>query len=423
MPERWLLAARRAPLLVALMLGLLLSELDQSMIAAALPTIVADLDGVGDLMWVNTGYLLAATAVLPLAGALGDQRGRRPVIMGALVLIMVGSLAGGLAPSMGALTAARVVQGLGAGGMLVLVQAAVADVWPARDRAPVMSVIGAVFATAALTGPLLGGWLAEGPGWRWAFWLNLPVGLAALVACRILLPAPDRSRPRRRARAADLLPVGLLRDRTVACVAAGGLVLGLATFGVIGYLPTYLQLGLGLSPVRSGLAMLPLVAGLAAGTIASAQVVSRTGVHRPLPVLGAVVAAGALGGLALLGREASMIMVGGCFVLLGSGIGLAWEVLVVIAQNAVGEERVGAATAVNGFSREVGVLLGSALVGGLLSLGLSRGLDVDVVLTPVFAGLGVTALAAAGVLLAVRRRPLSTTPPAGARAIARTGSR
>ena len=144
---------RLAPLLVALMAGLLLSELDQSMVAAALPTMVDELDGVGDLMWVNTAYLLAATGVLPLYGALGDRWGRRPVILTALGLIMVGSVVGALASGMSVLILARVIQGLGAGGMLVLVQAAVADVLPVRDRAPVMSLIGAVFGAAAIGGP------------------------------------------------------------------------------------------------------------------------------------------------------------------------------------------------------------------------------------------------------------------------------
>ena len=174
---------------------------------------------------------------------------------------MVGSLLGGLAPTMPVLVAARVVQGLGAGGMLVLIQAAVADVWPVRDRAPVMSMIGAVFAVAALGGPLLGGWLAAGPGWRWMFWINLPVGAAALVACLVLLPPADPARVRQSVRPADLLPVALLRDRTLSCVVAAGFVLGLATFGLFGYLPTYLQLGRGLGPVESGLWMLTLVAG------------------------------------------------------------------------------------------------------------------------------------------------------------------
>ena len=421
MPDLNLPDLRRAPLLIALMLGLLLSELDQSMVAAGLPTIVADLDGVGDLMWVNTAFLLAATAILPLSGALGDRWGRRPVIMVSLLLIMVGSLLGGLAPTMPVLVAARVVQGLGAGGMLVLIQAAVADVWPVRDRAPVMSMIGAVFAVAALGGPLLGGWLAAGPGWRWMFWINLPVGAAALVACLVLLPPADPARVRQSVRPADLLPVALLRDRTLSCVVAAGFVLGLATFGLFGYLPTYLQLGRGLGPVESGLWMLTLVAGLAVGTLASAQLVSRTGVHRPLPVIGALLAAVALAVLAVAGAASSPATVGGSFVLLGLGVGLSWEVLVVMVQNSVAEERVGAATALNGFSREVGVLLGSALVGGVLSSGLAAGADAVEVIAPVCAWLAGAAVLAAGVLLLVERRPLSTEPPATARAAAPTG--
>lgn len=414
-PLRKLLPDRRlAPLLIALMAGLLLSELDQSMIAAALPTIVADLDGMGDLMWINTAHLLAATGVLPLYGAMGDRWGRRPVITVALALILVGSVIGGLAPTMSVLIMARVIQGLGAGGMLVLVQAAVADVLPVRERAPMLSIIGAVFAVGATAGPLLGGWLAEGPGWRWAFWLNLPVGLVAILACRLLLPAPVLSTAAT-IRAGDLLPVGLLRQRTFALVAVAGLLLGAATFGAIGYLPTYLQLGLGLSPVRSGLWMLAVVGGLALGTLASAQLVARTGIHRPLPVIGSVLAAVALAGLALANPGISVELVSGCFVLLGLGVGLGWEVLVVMGQNAVREERVGAATALNGFSREIGVLLGSALVGGLLSAGLTAGQDPLQTFTPVFAGLAVIALLAAGLLLMVRPKPLSTSVPPAAR--------
>jgi MFS family permease len=423
MPDLRLPDLRRAPLLIALMLGLLLAELDQSMVAAGLPTIVADVDGISDLMWLNTGYLLAATAILPLSGALGDRWGRRPVIMVALLLIMAGSLSGALASTMPMLIAARVVQGLGAGGMLVLTQAAVADVWPVRERAPVMSMIGAVFAVAALGGPLLGGWLTAGPGWRWMFWINLPVGAIALVACLALLPPADPAQVRQSVRPADLLPVGLLRSRTFACVAAAGFLLGLATFGLFGYLPTYLQLGRGLGPVESGMWMLTLVAGLAIGTLASAQLVSRTGIHRPLPVVGALLAAAALGALAAIGATGSLVAVGGCFVLLGLGVGLSWEVLVVIIQNSVAEERVGAATALNGFSREVGVLLGSALVGGMLSRGLAARSDAVDVIAAVWAGLAIVAVLAAGLLLLVERRPLSTRPPAAGRAATSAGRR
>jgi MFS family permease len=412
---RRLLPDRRlAPLLVALMAGLLLSELDQSMVAAALPTIVDDLDGVGDLMWVNTAYLLAATGVLPLYGALGDRWGRRPVILAALGLIMVGSVVGGLAPTMAVLILARVVQGLGAGGMLVLVQAAVADVLPVRDRAPVMSAIGAVFAAAAIGGPLLGGWLAEGPGWRWTFWINLPVGGLALIAASSLLPRTAGT-VSRRWRAGDLVPIGLFGTRAFAVVALAGLMLGAALFGAVGYLPTYLQLGLGLSPVDAGLWMLTLVGGLAIGTVVSAQVVGRTGVHRPLPVIGAGIAAGALGLLAVLGPEPALATVGIGLAALGLGIGFAWEVLVVMVQNAVDPSRVGAATAMNGFTREIGVLVGSAYAGGMITTRLSDGASAGAALGPVFAVLAAVAVAGGVVLVAAPRRPLSTVRPPAAR--------
>ncbi|HEU5483667.1 MAG TPA: MFS transporter [Microlunatus sp.] len=424
MPEPRLLPDRRlVPLLSALMSALLLSELDHSMVAAALPTIVAELDGVGDLMWVNTAFLLAATGVLPIYGALGDRRGRRPVIIVALVLILAGSVLGALAPSMLVLVLARVVQGLGAGGMLVLVQAAVADVLPVRDRVPVMSMIGAVFAVGAAAGPLLGGWLAEGPGWRWMFWLNVPIALLAVVACRRLLPPPGTTVRPPRLRAADLLPVRFFADRTFTLVAGGGLVLGLATFGLFGYLPTYLQLGLGLTPMQAGLWMLTLVGGLGIGTLLSAQLVGRTGVQRPLTVIGASLAAVALVGLALPGTATVLGLVGVCLAVLGLGAGLAWEVLVVMVQNTVAQERVGAATALNGFSREIGVLLGSAMVGGMLSAGLAAGGEAVAVLRPAFVGLAVLSLLSAALLAAARPQPLDASVPRAGREIVRSRRR
>lgn len=417
--RRLLPEPRLYPLLAALMAGLLLSELDQSMVAAALPTIVDELDGVEDLMWVNTAYLLAATGVLPLYGALGDRWGRRPVIVTALLLIMAGSVVGALASDMAVLILARVIQGLGAGGMLVLVQAAVADVLPVRDRAPVMSAVGAVFAAAAVGGPLLGGWLAEGPGWRWTFWINLPVGGLAVLAGLWLLPRRARDAPVRRWRARDLMPLGLFRVRTFTLVALAGLVLGAALFGAVGYVPTYLQLGLGLSPVDAGLWMLTLVGGLAVGTIASAQVVGRTGIHRPLPVIGAVVAAVALAVLAALGPGPALASVGVALAVLGLGIGCAWEVLVIMVQNAVSEDRVGAATAMNGFTREIGVLLGSAYAGGMITTRLAEGTPAGAAFGPVFAALAVVGVVGGVMLLAVPRRALSTEQPATDRELAR----
>ena len=202
-------------------------------------------------------------------------------------------------------------------------------------------------------------------------------------------------------------------------MAGGGLLVGAAVFGAVGYLPTYLQLGVGLGPLAAGMWMLAAVAGIGVGTVISAQVVVRSGVHRPLPVLGALLAAVALGVLAATVGGASLIMIGGCFMLLGLGIGCGWEVLVVMAQNAAPADRVGAATAVNGFTREVGVLLGSAFAGGMITAGLAGATPTSEAFAPVFGVLALVALMGAVVLTSVPRRPLSTAAPMAAEEVPR----
>lgn len=474
--------------------ALLLGELNQSVLATALPTVVGQLEGLDQLLWVNTGYVLAGTVAMPVAGRLGDLLGRRPVFLVSVAVLLLGSVLGGLAPSMEWLIAARAVQGLGGGGLLVLVQALVADLVPVRRRAPVMSGVGAAFALGALLGPLLGGWLTETVGWRWAFWMNVPVGLFALVGSALVLP---RGRPRRRGpldvagvvtlavattaavllvsggwggwpagsviallvaagggavgfvvverRAAEpLIPLHLLTDRTVALAVAASALVAVAMFGTIGYLPTYLQMVGGLSPVRAGLQMLTLVAGLGLATVLAAQVVARTGRARGLPVVGALLCATALALLAGLTPGTSLVLTGGYLFLLGVGIGCSWDVLVVLVQDAAPDREVGTVTAVNGFFREVGVLAGTAVVGGVVTARLQGQLaqrvpDVDAArltpeqvaglppevaaevaaayagaFTPVFAGLVPVVLLGAGLLLLIRSGRLHGGSPATA---------
>jgi EmrB/QacA subfamily drug resistance transporter len=495
---------RRAPnrtrlwlLFTGLALALLLSELDQTIFATALPTVVGELDGVEDMLWVNTVYILTGTVTLPVYGHLSDRLGRKPLLLAGLVVFLAGSVLGGLSADIATLIAARAVQGLGGGGLIILIQAVVADVVPARDRAPYLSAIGAVFAVSALAGPLVGGWLTEGVGWRWAFWMNLPLGGVALLAVALLLHEPPRDENRvrldvggfstlafavtalvllvswggtrypwgspvvlglglavvvgsaafvavERRAAQPIIPLGLFRNRVFTAAVVAGLVMAVAMFGTVGYLPTYLQMVNGLSPTIAGLAMLTLITGLALGTVTSAQVVRRTGRYRALPLLGSVLTAVALALLATLTPLTSLWLSGSYLFLLGLGIGFGWEVLVVVVQNTAPAAVVGAATAANSFFREIGVCLGSAVVGALFTARLSTllaagvssaagldssGLTPEAVrglpaatraavatayndaLTPVFALLVPVVLLAVVALLLLREVPLATTVP------------
>jgi len=348
---------RPAALLVGMSAALLASELAETVVSTALPTIAADLGDLRLIALVTTGYLVASTAVLPAYGWLSDRFGRRRMFVVAVSVFLVGSVLGALAAGPVTLVLARLVQGAGAGGLLVLVQAEVAVLVPLRQRAAVMSGVGAVFAAAVVAGPPLGGWLASGPGWRWAFWINLPLALAALVAAVVLMPA---GRPSEQARPRS--PFSVLRRRQVRFATAGGLLLGASSFGMLAYLPTYLQLVLGLTPSWAGLLMLALFGGLGILTIVAAQVVRRNGPVRALLVVGALAVAG---GLALLGSDASGSLVGvvPALVLLGAGIGCVWEVVVVVVQAGVVEAEVGTATGANNLLREIGVVVGTGAVG------------------------------------------------------------
>jgi EmrB/QacA subfamily drug resistance transporter len=364
---------------------------------------------------VTTAYVLAGAVTMPLYGQLSDVFGRRSVFAIALMIFLAGSCLGGLAWNMHALIAARAVQGLGGGGLLILLQAVIADLVPARERAPYLSAIGAVFVLAALAGPLLGGWLSEGIGWRWAFWLNLPLGSIALLAAVLLLPSGRRiggwervdlrgavlvavaaaavvmfvtsgaragwTSPSavglaavamlslgvllgvERVTAEPLIPLDLFARRNFAVAVAAGLLIGIAVFGTVNYLPTYLQMVVGLSPLRSGLVMLALIAGVGSATVASAQLIRRFGRYRVFPILGSLLLAVALTLVSTLTTDAALPVIACYLFLLGAGVGCVWEVLVVVVQDAVPAARQGAATAANGFFRELGVTFGTAAIG------------------------------------------------------------
>src|SRR5450631_539462 len=186
------------PVFAGLMVAMLLASLDQMIFSTALPTIVGELHGVDHMLWVTTAYILASTIMLPIYGKLGDLVGRKYLFIGAIALFIIGSFIGGLAPDMTWLIGGRAVEGLGGGGLMILAQAIIADVVPARERGRYMGVMGGVFALSSVAGPLLGGWFTEGIGWRWAFWMNVPLGILAITSAMVFLrlPKPSGTRPR-----------------------------------------------------------------------------------------------------------------------------------------------------------------------------------------------------------------------------------
>jgi len=446
--------------MAALVAAVLLASLDGMIYNTALPTIVGQLHGIARMSWVPTAYLLTTAITMPVYGKLGDLAGRKWLFVAALALFLSGSVAGGLAGSMPMLITARAWQGLGSGGLMVLAQAIIADVVPPRERGRYMAVVGSVFIFSSVAGPLLGGWFATTIGWRWAFWMNVPIAVLAITAAITMLPGVRASaRPRVAAIGLAPIPLRLFGSREFVLATVGGLCGALAMFGAAGYLPTYLQMVDGLTPSVAGLLMVPMVAGIGTTSFASGQVMSRTGRYAWMPVAGAVVVAAALGLLSLLQTSTPPWVVGAAAYLFGAGMGFGMQTLVIVAQNAFPAE-VGTATASFAFFREIGAALGAAAVGGLFTARLTALLGARLpagtgdahsltpalvatfpadlrervagayhdALTPVFRGLAPMMLIAAVLLLFVRERPAdpaeaAPAPPVAEDLAARGGER
>ncbi|MGY1580225.1 MDR family MFS transporter [Streptomyces sp. MN13] len=399
----------------ALLLGMLLAALDQTIVSTALPTIVSELGGLDHLSWVVTAYLLASTAATPLWGKLGDQYGRKRLFQTAIVIFLIGSALCGLAQNMPQLIAFRALQGLGGGGLLVLSMAIVGDLVPPRDRGRYQGLFGAVFGATSVLGPLLGGLFTEHLSWRWVFYINLPVGVVALAVIAAVLHIPHRATKHvidylgtfliaavatclvlvaslggttwswaspqivglavlgvvlavvfvavERRAAEPVLPLKLFRIRTFTLSAVISLVVGFAMFGAMTYLPTFLQVVRGVSPTMSGVHMLPMVLGLLLASTASGQIVSRTGRWKVFPIAGTGITTLGLLLLRQLDEHSSDAQISGFFFVFGLGLGLVMQVLVVIVQNAVSYEDLGVATSGATFFRSIGAAFGVAVFG------------------------------------------------------------
>src|SRR4051812_47182254 len=402
-----------------LMMVMLLASLDQTIVSTALPTIVGDLGGLEHISWVVTSYLLAITAVTPLYGKLGDLYGRKIVLQFALVLFLIGSALCGMAQGMTELIAFRAIQGLGGGGLMVSAQAAIGDVVPPRERGKWVGLFGAVFGVSSVAGPLIGGFFTSNLSWRWIFYVNLPLGIAALVVLAVTLPGVQERvhhavdylgtlllavslssvvlmttlggtsyawgsafiiglgiaavvaliafiAVERRA-AEPVLPPALFRNRVFVVTSAVGFVVGFALFGALTSLPLFQQVVRGASPTESGLQLVPVMAGVLIASIASGQIISRTGRYKAWPVAGTAIACAGMFALSRLNANTSTGLASLDMFVLGLGLGMVMQVLVLAVQNAVPYEQLGVATSGATLFRSMGGSVGTAVLGAIFT--------------------------------------------------------
>ncbi len=402
-----------------LILAMLMAVLDQTIVATALPTIVGELGGLNHLSWVVTAYLLGVTVTTPLYGKLGDQFGRKPIFLAAIAIFLVGSLLSGTSQTMGQLIAWRAIQGVGGGGLMVLAQAIIADVVSPRERARYQGYFGAVFGGASVAGPLLGGFFTDTLSWRYVFYVNLPLGIVALVVAAFTVPNVRAPMARTidylgfallssgvtclvllttwggaeyawgsttivtlgvaavvlllatlwaEQRAVEpVLPLRLFRDRTFSVSAGIGFVAGFGMFGVISFLPLFLQVVSGSSATASGLQLVPLMLGLVAASVGAGQVIGRTGRYRVFPIVGTGIAVVGMGLLSTMSPDTTGTTVAAYMVVLGIGLGFVMQVIVLAVQSSVPARDMGVATANVNFFRSVGGSIGVAVFGALFN--------------------------------------------------------
>jgi EmrB/QacA subfamily drug resistance transporter len=410
----------------ALLLGLVLASIDQTVVAASLPTILADLDGAGHVAWVVTPYLLATTVTIPIYGRLGDTYGRKNLFRVAIALFLVGSACSGLARSMLQLSLFRTVQGIGGGGLTVLAQSAMADHVTPRERGQFAGLIAAVVGVSNSAGPLVGAFLTDHVGWRAVFYLNVPVGVAALVAITRVLPADARRNDSKfpvgdaalltlamsllvlvtvwggqvfawgspvilgmlasgaallavfvrveRQRAAPVVPLRVFANRVVPFTAALSLIVGMLMFCLTNYIPLYRRMTEDTDSTSSALLLVPMMLSLVVTSILTGRLMSKSGQYKSILVAGTTFLLVGVALMTTLERSISSMRVIGYMAVVGIGLGLVNPVVLVAAQNAVDNRDVGVTTSVGHFFRATGGSVGVALFGSLLNARVRTGI-------------------------------------------------
>ena len=407
-------------ILGALLLGMLLAALDQTIVSTALPTIVGDLHGGSHLAWVVTAYLLSSTVSTPLWGKLGDLYGRKVFFQAAIVIFVIGSALAGFSHTMTELIAFRALQGLGGGGLMVGAQTIIGDVVSPRDRGRYMGLFGAMFAVATVIGPLIGGLCVTYLSWRWVFYINLPLGILALFVTGAVLPGHLRrvghtidyagalllaasatslilfaslggiswawaSLPSiacavvgvvlavaflyaEKVAAEPVIPLKLFRVRVFNAASAIGFVMGFAMFGALTFLPLFMQNVKGVSPTVSGLRILPLMLGMLGASVTSGRLVTRWGRYKVFPIVGmALMTVGAYL-LSLIDASTDNWVLAFYMFVFGVGMGLTMQVLVVAVQNSVSYQDLGVATSSSTFFRMIGGSFGTAVFGAIYTI-------------------------------------------------------
>ncbi|WP_322093677.1 MDR family MFS transporter [Paraburkholderia bannensis] len=406
----------------ALLLVMLLAALDQTIVSTALPTIVGELGGLDRLSWVVTAYLLTSTIVVPLYGKFGDLFGRKIVLQAAIVIFLVGSALCGVAQNMPQLIALRALQGIGGGGLMVVTMAAVGDVIPPAQRGKYQGMFGGVFGLATVVGPLLGGFLVEHLSWRWIFYINLPLGalalvvigavfkprvvqvkhvidymgagwLAAALTCLILFTSEGGSllpwnSPQlwltllmglvavagfvheEKHAVEPIMPLALFRERTFVLSSLIGFIVGVSLFGSVTFLPLYLQVVKGSTPSQAGVQMLPMMGGVLLMSVIAGRIISKIGKYRMFPIIGTACVAVAMMLLARLEIATPITQMYLYMGLLGCGLGMVMQVLILAVQNTVEFRHMGVATSGATLFRSIGGSVGVAAFGAVFSHGL-----------------------------------------------------
>lgn len=405
--------------MVGVMSGMFLAALDQSIVGVALPRITSELGGLNQLAWVVTAYLLTSTASTPIWGKISDLYGRKKIFQLAIVIFLIGSIFSGAAQNMTMLIIFRAVQGIGGGGLMAIAFAIIGDVIPPRQRGRYQGYFGAVFGVSSVAGPLIGGWLTDAISWRWIFYINIPIAIAALFITSTALQMPTSRRDHKidwlgaslvvggvssfllylnwagehfgwtdpRALALviativltisfvlvelrvdePIIPMQLFRNSIFTIANAFGFVMGLAMFGGIIFLPIFFQGVMGMTATESGLAMVPMIAGLLSMSITSGQLITRFGKYKIYPVVGAAVTAVGLLLLSTMHTDTPYWVIAGYSYVFGAGLGLTMQTIMVAVQNAVPMRDMGVATSSITFTRSLGGAVGTAAFGAILN--------------------------------------------------------